>query len=85
MSEKDSAPSEDFIRLIQVLADDEKLMKWFCSLRFMADNLRYSVLGTMVEEMKANREDPDLIAAVQSLMNPTVYQAALKTILKVGE
>ncbi len=77
--------SEEFIRMIQVLADNEELLKWFFSLRFIADNVRYSMLGTMVEEMKANREDPELVAAIQSLMDPVVYTAAAKTIEKMRE
>ncbi len=85
MLSNEKSPSEDFIRMIQVLADDEDLRKWFISMRFMAENLRYSLIGTMVEEMKANQEDPDLIAAIRSLMDPAVFDAALKTVLKLQE
>ena len=82
---KESPASEEFIRMIQVLADDEDLRKWFISMQFMAENLRFSVIGAMIEEMKANQEDADLIAAIQSLKDPAVYGAALKTVLKLRE
>ena len=85
MTDKEKPPTEDFIRMIQVLADEEDLRKWFISLNFMAENLRYSVIGAMVEEMKANDEDPDLIAAIQRLMDPAVYDAAIQTVLKMKE
>ncbi len=85
MAGRNDETSEEFIRMIQVLADNEDLLKWFFSLRFIADNVRYSMLGTMVEEMKANREDPELVAAIRSLMDPVVYAAAAKTIEKMRE
>ena len=85
MIDNENPPSEDFIRMIQVLADEEDLRKWFISMQFMAENLRFSVIGAMIEEMKANREDADLIAALESLKDPAIYGAALKTVLKLAQ
>jgi hypothetical protein len=83
MHEKENTPSDDFIRTIQVLADDETLRKWFVSLKPMADDLRSAVLENMVEEMKANGEDSALVSAIQSLADPAVYAAVLKTLTQL--
>jgi hypothetical protein len=83
MNANDTSVSEDFIRMIQVLAEEERFRNWFLSLQPMAENLKYSVLGSMVEQMKENQENPDFILAVQSLMNPIVYNAVVKTILNL--
>jgi hypothetical protein len=85
MTQADDPASDEFIRMIQVLAEDESLRKWFLSLKPMAENLRHSILGAMIEEMKTNGEDPDLIAAIESLVDPAVYDAALKTIVSLGD
>lgn len=73
--------SEEFITMLQVLAEDEELRKWFLSLKPMPVNLRHSMLGAMIEGMKSNGEDPTLIAAIESLIDTDVYDAAFKTIV----
>ena len=72
--------SEEFVTMLQVLAENEDLRLWFLSLKAMPDNLRHSTLGAMIEAMESNGEDPALIAAIESLINPAVYDAAFKTI-----
>jgi hypothetical protein len=83
MAQSDNSTPDNLIRMIQVLAEDEYLSQWFVSLRFMADGLRRSVISTMVEEMKANNEDPELVAALQTLMSPEVYAAAAEAMMNL--
>lgn len=85
MTHADDSVSDNFIRMMQVLADDENLRKWFLSLKPMTDSLRHNVQAAMVEEMQAGGENPDLIEAVESLTDPDVYDAALKTIVHLRD
>lgn len=85
MQPNDDSASESFLRMLQVLSEDKELRAWFFSLKPMTGILRQTVLGRMIEEMRANDEDPELITAVQSLMDPLVYDAALTAMAKYGE
>jgi hypothetical protein len=72
--------SEDFIRLMQVVAADKELLQWFLSLETLPENLRYSHVRSMAERMQADRVNPDLVEAVKSLASPGVYKAAARTV-----
>ena len=80
MGAQENTPSEDFIRMIHLFADDEDLRKWFVSLKPVAPELRSTMLENVAEKMKAGGEEPGLVAAVRSLADPAVYDAALKTL-----
>ena len=82
MQPTDDSASESFLRMLQVLSEDKELRAWFFSLKPMTEILRQTVLGRMIEEMGANDEDPELITALQSLMDPLVYDAALTAMAK---
>ena len=71
---------EELIRLMEVFSGEKDLMNWFESLQRMAENVRYSHLRSMVEGMSANGERLDLIEAVESLLFPDVFKAAIKTL-----
>lgn len=71
--------------MIQVFVDNADLSACFISLESLANNARYSVLGSMVEQMKANDERQELLEAVQALLDPAIYGATLKTIRKLLE
>ena len=72
--------SEEFIRLMQVVAGDKDLLQWFLSLEKLPENLRYSHIRSMAERMQADRVDPDLVGALKSLASPEVYKATAKTV-----
>ena len=76
----DETTSEEFIRLMQVVAGDNDLLEWFLSLQRLPENLRYSHIRGMAERMQADGVDPDLVEAVRSLSSSEVYTAAAKTI-----
>jgi hypothetical protein len=68
--------SEDFIRLMQVVAGDRNLLQWFLLLEKWPENLRYSHIRSMAERMQADRVDADLVETVKALASPVVYKAA---------
>ena len=77
---QDETTSEEFIRLMQVLAGDKDLQQWFLSLEKLPENLRYSHIRGMAERMHADKVDHDLVEALRSLTSPEVYKAAASTI-----
>jgi|WetSurMetagenome_2_1015567.scaffolds.fasta_scaffold123258_2 hypothetical protein len=74
------ALSEEFIWLIQVIAENKELRQWFLSIEKLPENLRYSHIRSMAERMQADWVDSDLVEAVKSLASADVYSAASKTI-----
>jgi hypothetical protein len=72
--------SEEFIRILQVISENEELLQWFLSLETLPENLRYSQIRSMAERMLADRVEAVLVEAVRSLAFPDVYAAASKTI-----
>lgn len=72
--------SDEFITMIQVLSEDQQFASWFLSPQPVANNMRYSLIGAMVEQMKMNNEDADLIASVNTLKNPVVFEAAYNVV-----
>jgi hypothetical protein len=81
----DDPASEEFVTMLRVLIEDEDLKRWFLSLKPMPANLRHSMLGAMIEEMKTNGEDAELIAAIALLIDPAVYDAAFKIIVRQND
>jgi hypothetical protein len=72
--------SEQFVAMLQVLAEDQQFTSWFMALHPMAENMRSSVIGALVEQMKRNHEEAEMIAAVDDLRNPTIFDAAYKVV-----
>jgi len=72
--------SEEFIRLIQVVAEDKGLLQLFLSTEGLPENLRYSQLRSIAERMQADKVDPDLVEALKSLASLEVYKAAARTV-----
>jgi hypothetical protein len=71
---------DELLRLMEVFSGDKDLMNWFLSLQTMNENARCTHLRTMADGLRTNRERPDLIAAVESLMSPVVFKSAIKTV-----
>ena len=71
--------SEEFIRLMQVVAADRDLLQWFLSPEKLPEHLRYSQIRSMAESMKADGVDPDLVEAAKSLASREVYETAART------
>jgi hypothetical protein len=65
---------------MEVFSGDEDLMNWFLSLQTMNESTRYSHLRTMADGLRTNKERPDLIAAVESLMSPIVFRSTMDTV-----
>jgi hypothetical protein len=70
---------EELIRLMEVFSGDKDLMNWFVSLQSMPEGVRFSHLRSMVQGMKVNGERADLIQAVEALISPEIFRAAIKT------
>jgi hypothetical protein len=81
MKDIDRFVSDDCICILRAFSEDPKLRKWFVSLQDVSENIRVSMLGAMVLKMKANKEDPELIAEFELLVSPNVFSAAVKAIL----
>jgi hypothetical protein len=76
----DGPSYEELIRLMEVFSGDKDLMNWFRSLQDMAEDARCFHLRAMIAGMRANKERPDLIAAVEALISPDVFKAAVETV-----
>jgi hypothetical protein len=72
--------SDEFISMIRVLAEDKHFAAWFLSLEPLANNMRYSLIGATVEQMKMNNEDPDFVAAVNALKRSVVFEATYRVV-----
>jgi hypothetical protein len=77
--------SEEFVRLMQVVAGDKDLLQWFLSLEHLPGNLRYSHIRGMAERMQADGIDRDLVEALKSLASPEVYIATVKTVREFSQ
>jgi hypothetical protein len=71
---------DELIRLMDVFSGDKDLLNWFLSLQTMNEHVRSSHLRSMADGMRTNKERPDLIAAVESLMSPKFFHSAIKTV-----
>jgi hypothetical protein len=78
--QSDGLAYDELIRLMEVFSGDKDLMNWFLSLHTMDEHVRSSHLRSMADGMKTTLQRPDLIAAVESLMSPNVFQSAMKTV-----
>ena len=76
----DEITYDELTRLMEVFSGDKDLMNWFLSLQSMKEHVRSSHLRSMADGMKTSLQRPDLIAAVESLMSPNVFQSAMKTV-----
>ncbi len=72
------APSmipEGMVRFTHALVEDASLRSWFLGLERLSASLRPAAFGQMAHQMRADREDPELAAAVSALVRPELYDA----------
>jgi hypothetical protein len=63
-------------RIVQVIRDERRLHEWFRALTNVSAVQRRNEIYSMVEQMKANSEDADLVASFQLLADPRLFDAA---------
>jgi len=82
--DQEEATSEEFTHMMQVIAGDNALPQWFLSPERLPENLRYSLIRSMVEKMRADRVSLDLAEALKSPESPVAYRAAANTVRDVS-
>ena len=83
MSKEDLA-LEDLARFVQVIGSDLSLREWFVGLCRLPSLQRQSDIYAMVEQMKKQGEDPDLIALFALLSEESVFEAACAALRESG-
>jgi hypothetical protein len=71
---------EGMVRFTHALVEDASLRSWFLGLEHLPAPLRRAAFSQMAQQMKSDREDPELAAAVSALARPTMYDAVLKSV-----
>ena len=71
---------EGIVRLTHALVADAALRSWFVALDSVSPPLRRSALQQMATQMRAAREDQQLIDAVAAMTHPDVYAAVRQTV-----
>ena len=66
---------EGIVRLTQAFVDDAALRSWFLDLAGHSAIMRHAALVQMAEQMRADREDPELASAVAALSHPGMFDA----------
>ena len=70
------------VRFTHALVEDAALRSWFLSLDSLAPSLRRQAFSEMARQMKAAREDEELISAVAALAHPELYAAVRDAVLE---
>jgi hypothetical protein len=63
-------------RIIQVIRNDRKLHEWFSRLAHKSTVERRNEIYAMLERMRAEGEDAELMASLQLLSDSKVFEAA---------
>jgi hypothetical protein len=71
---------EGMVRFTHALVEDASLRSWFFGLQHLSASLRRAAFSQMAQQMKSDREDPELAAAVSALVRPELYEAVLKSV-----
>ncbi len=66
---------EGIVRFTHALVEDASLRSWFLSLEQLSASLRRTAFAQMAERMRADREDPDLAAAVSAMTRSELFDA----------
>lgn len=68
---------EGMVKLTHALVEDAGLRAWFVGLARLSRPRRNTALAEMVAEMRREREDPELVWAVDCLIHPGIYESIL--------
>lgn len=71
---------EGMVRFTHALVEDVSLRSWFLGLEQLSASLRRAAFSQMAQQMRSDREDPELAAAVSALVRPELYDAVLKSV-----
>ena len=66
---------DGIVRFTHALVEDPPLRSWFLSLEQLSASLRRAAFVQMAAQMRADREDPELAAAVSALAHSDVFEA----------
>jgi hypothetical protein len=83
-SRYDNFSFDELARLMEAFSDDTGLRNWFRSLQSMTETNRTAHLQSMVIGMRTTREQPELIAAAESLISPDTFRDAIRTVKSIG-
>jgi uncharacterized membrane protein YfcA len=75
-----AAIGEELVQLTSVFLEDERLRRWFMTLRGLSASERDSRLLALVETMKARAEKPSIISAVAAPRRAEIFSAVDRTL-----
>ena len=67
---------DNLARIVQVIRDDRQLREWFCEVANESVVDRRNEIYAMVERLRADGEDGDLVTSFQLLADSRVFHAA---------
>lgn len=73
---------EGMVRFTHALVEDTALRSWFLGLEHLSASLRRAAFSQMSQQMRSDREDPELTSAMSALARPEIYSAVLKAVRK---
>ena len=76
---------ESMVRFAHALVEDAALRSLFLDLLSLSASLRRVAFIRMAQQMRSEREDPELAAAVCALAKPEIYDAVLKAVRELCE
>jgi hypothetical protein len=71
---------DNLTRIVQVIEGDRKLHEWFCTLAHRPTVTRRNEIYAMVERMRAEGTDADLVASFRLLADSRVFDAACEAL-----
>jgi hypothetical protein len=66
---------EGIVRFTHALVEDASLRSWFLSLEQLSASVRRAAFAQMATQMQAEREDPELVAAVAAMIRSELFDA----------
>ena len=66
---------KNLARIVQVIRDERQMNRWFCEMAHKSAVERRNEIYSMVERMRCEGEDADLIASFRLLADSRVFRA----------
>ena len=76
---------EGIVRFTRVLVEDASLRSWFLSLEQLPASARRTTLARMAEQMRSDKHDPELAAAVAAITRPHVFDAVRNALKELSQ
>jgi hypothetical protein len=77
---KDQQIPEGLVRFTHALVEDAPLRTWFFGLEGLPISLRATAFSQMAQQMRSEKADPELAAALSALVRPELYDAILASV-----